>query len=222
MPDTRLTWFNIREHIRKFGWVYVVVIAAVLAAGSLLWTSTAPSIPEDERVLIYLANPWSNAMTLDDIAEDALEKTRVYDDTLREVAFEGLMFSDPEKDYTGVMLLMTRLAVGEGDAFFAGQDAMDALVRSGACLPLDDYWASGWLGDSGLEPYYATLTDEETGETTTLMAGLKLDSLTALAKREAFDNSGAYLAVMANGTNRDTTMKALEYIIGNLRKESAQ
>ena len=50
MPDTRLTWFNIREHIRKFGWVYVVVIAAVLAAGSLLWTSTAPSIPEDERV----------------------------------------------------------------------------------------------------------------------------------------------------------------------------
>ena len=222
MPDTRLTWFNIREHLRKFGWVYVVVIAVTLVAGNLLWISTAPRIPEEERVMIYLADQWSNPELLGDIAADALQKARTEDDTLREVVFESLLFADPESDYTGVMLLMTRLAVGEGDAFLAGPKAMEALVSSGACMPLDTYWAEGWLNDSGLEPYYATVTDEETGETTTFMAGLRLDSLSALSRREAFANEGGYLVITSNGTNLETTMKAVAYVIEDLREESAQ
>ena len=52
MPDTKLTWFNIKEHIRKFLWVYIAVIAATLVAGNLLWISTAPRVPEEQRVLI--------------------------------------------------------------------------------------------------------------------------------------------------------------------------
>ena len=222
MPDTRLTWFNIKEHLRKFIWVYVVVIAAALVVGDLLWTSTTPRIPEDQRVLIYLANPWSNVEPLTPFAEDALNRVKAEDDTLEEVVFETLMFADPEQDYTGVMLMMTRLAVGEGDAFFAGQDAMNALVKSGACLPLDEYYESGWLRDSGLEPYYATVTDEDTGESTTLLAGFKLDSLTALSTLEAFDNRGAYLAVMQNSTNLDTTMRVVETIVEGLKEASAQ
>ena len=56
MPDTKLTWFNIKEHIRKFLWVYIAVIAATLVAGNLLWISTAPRVPEEQRVLIYMAD----------------------------------------------------------------------------------------------------------------------------------------------------------------------
>lgn len=29
MPDTRLTWPRFREHLRKYGWIYLVGIAAV-------------------------------------------------------------------------------------------------------------------------------------------------------------------------------------------------
>lgn len=221
MPDTRLTWKNIKEHIRKFGWIYVVVVAVTLVAGNLVWISTTPRIPEDQRVLVYLADEWSNPEPLNDIAADVLEKVQAEDDSILEVAFESLLFADPERDYTGVMLLMTRLAVGEGDIFLANQNAMDALVNSGACLPLDDYWASGWLNDSGLEPYYATLTDEETGETTTLLAGLKIDALDGLLEREAFNNRGAYLAVAANGQNVEASIAAAEYLVEDL-KEAAQ
>jgi len=220
MPDTRLTWFNIKEHLRKFIWVYAVVLVAALVAGDLLWTTTTPQLPEEQRVLIYLANPWSNVDPLTPVAEDALNKVKAEDETLEEVAFETLMYSD--QDYTGTMLLMTRLAVGEGDAFFAGQAAMDALMKSGVCMPLEEYYENGWLRDSGLEPYYGEVIDEETGESATHLAGFRLDSLTAMRDLEAFDNQGAYLVVMSNGTNIDTTMKVLETIVRDLKEASAK
>ena len=218
MPDTRLTWFNIREHIRKFALIYAAVIAVVMVLGNLLWISTAPRVPDEARVLIYMVERWSDPDPLKDIAEDALEKTRAEDDTIREVTFETLMFTDPEEDYTGLMVLLTRLAVGEGDAFFANQAAMDVLVKNGACLPLDEYYANGWLKGSGLEPYYATITDEETGETTELLAGFKLDELDALAQLGAFDNEGAYLAIAKDGGNIESTMKAVTHVVADLRE----
>ncbi len=222
MPDTALTWHNLKEHLRKFCWVYAAIIAVTLVVGNLLWISTEPRVPENQRILIYMAAEWSNPEPLSDIAADMLEKLQAEDDTLREVAFESLTFADPEREYTGVMLLMTRLAVGEGDIFLANANAMEALVRAGACLPLDEYRAAGWLNDSGLEPYYATVTDEETGESATLLAGLRLDSLTALREMEAFDNAGAYLVIAENGENIEASLRAAEFMVEDLKEEAAQ
>ncbi|MBR0366908.1 MAG: hypothetical protein IJH86_00760 [Clostridia bacterium] len=222
MPDTRLTWYNLREHLRKFCLIYAVIIAVALVLGNLLWIATEPRVPENERILIYMADEWSNPEPLDAVAADVLKKLQSEDDTLREVAFESLMFADPAREYTGVMVLMTRLAVGEGDIFLANENAMEALVNAGACLPLDDHWAAGWLNDGGLEPYYATVTDQETGESATLLAGLRLDSLTALRQMEAFDNEGAFLVIAANGENIEASLRAAEYLVEDLKKEAAQ
>lgn len=215
MPDTKLSWFNIKEHIRKFFWVYVAVLTAVLVAGNLLWITTAPRVPEDQRVLIYMADEWSNPEPLNDIAADLLTRVQAEDESMREVSFESLMFSDPGRDYTGVMVLMTRLAVGEGDIFLANANAMNALVGSGACLPLDGYWSDGWLHD--LEPHYAETTDDETGETVTIMAGLKLDGLNALRDMQAFNNEGAYLVIAQNGQNIDVSLLAAQYLVEDLK-----
>lgn len=219
MPDTHLTWFNIKEHIRKFFLVYVAVVAVVLVAGNLLWISTTPRVPEDQRVLIYMADEWSSPDPLNDIAADVLAKVQAEDDTIREVAFESLLFADPGRDYTGMMVLMTRLAVGEGDIFLANQNAMDALVKSGACMPLDEYWNDGWLSD--MPPYYAEITDDETGETTTLLAGLKLDGLGALRAMNAFNNEGAFLAVARNGQNIDASLLAAKYLVERVKEAAA-
>lgn len=222
MPDTGLTGYNLREHLRKFGLIYVVIIAVTLVLGNLLWISTEPRVPENQRILIYMADEWSNPEPLDAVAADVLKKLQSEDDTLREVAFESLMFADPAREYTGVMVLMTRLAVGEGDIFLANKNAMDALVNAGACLPLDDHWAAGWLNDSGLEPYYATVTDGETGESATLLAGLRLDSLTALREMEAFNNEGAFLVIAENGENIEASLRAAEFMVEDLKKEAAR
>lgn len=217
MPDTRLNWLNIREHLRKFIWIYIAVIAVTLVAGNLLWISTTPRVPEDERILIYMAGEWSYPEALDDVAADVLQKLQADHPEIREVAFESLLFADPERDYTGVMVLMTRLAVGEGDIFLANPNAMNALVNSGACLPLDEYWDAGWLNDSGLEAYYATVTDSETGESHTLLAGLKADGLKALSERKAFDIKDACLVIAANGDNIDASIRAVECLAEDLK-----
>lgn len=216
MPDTKLTWFNIKEHFRKCALIYIILIIVALVGTDLIWTTTAPRVPDEQKVLVYLADQLTHAEALNGLAADMLEKTRAVDETLQEVSFENLVFADPATDYTGVVVLMARLAAGEGDAFLASQAAMDALVNSGGCQPLDEYYEAGFMKDSGLEPYYATLTNEETGESRTFLAGFKVDTLDALMDMQAFYNEGAYLAVALNSTNLETTLKALEIMVADL------
>ena len=214
MPDTKFSFRALREHIRKYFCLYIVGVAVCLVLTSLLWTTTRPRVSNEQNVIVYLADGYANCDVLEPVAKDMLEKTQAFDETLREVEFQPLLFTD--QDYASMMLLMTRLAVGEGDAFLACQAAMDQLAHSGAVEPLDDYVAAGWLAKYGLEPYPVTLTDDETGESTTFLAGLRLDSVVALREMGAFNNEGAFLCVMNNGGNVETTMKALETMLEDL------
>ena len=218
MPDTSFSFRALREHIRKYFWIYLVGIALSLVGTSLLWTTTRPRLENYEEVIVFLADGFSNPEPLHDVAEDMLARTQPFDDTLKSVEFQSLMFN--EDDYNSNMLLVTRLAVGEADAFIAGKAAMEALVPSEALLPLDDYVAAGWPGDYGLEPYYAELVDEESGKTTRFLAGLRVDSLTVLAERGVILPEGACLCVTANGGNVETTMKAIEFMLEDLTEAS--
>ena len=216
MPDTKFSWRRLREHIRRFFWVYAVGIAVCLVGTNLLWTTTRPRIANEHNVIVMMADAYSTDEPLRDIAADVLARTQAFDETLQEVAFQPLMYT--EGDYSSSMLLVTRLSVGECDAFLASQAAMDALVGSGVLEPLDEAVASGWLGEYGLEPYYVTQEDEETGESATFLAGLRLDGVRALNQLGAFNNEGAYLCVTTNGGNVETTMKALEFVLEDLKE----
>lgn len=220
MPDTKFSWRGLREHLRKYLWVYLVGVALCLVGTNLLWTTTQPRAENDETVNIYMADAWSNPEPLADVAADMLARTQPFDEKLKEVAFQSLMFT--EGDYNSNILLITRLAVGEADAFLASPAAMEALATSQALEPLDDYVAKGWLSEYGLEPHYVTLEDEETGAQTTYLAALQIDSLTALADRGAFFNEGAFLCVTGNGGNTETTMKAIEFMLEDLTQISTE
>jgi len=214
MPDTKFSWRGLREHLRKTFWIYLLGIVLCLVGTSMLWTMTRPRLGNSEVVTVCLVDSFSNPDPLAPIASHMLEATRPFDDTLKQVQFETLMYN--EQIYTSQMLLVTRLSVGEGDAFLANQAAMDALATSEAIIPLDDYVAGGWLGDYGLEPYYVTQEDEETGVSRTWLAALRLDGVDRLMELGAFNNEGAYLCVAANGGNMETTMKALETMMSDL------
>ena len=214
MPDTRFSWRGLRDHIRKYFWIYLVGIAVCLIGTNLLWTTTRPRPENRETVSVYMADAYSNPDPLAPVAAKMLEVCKAEDETLKEVSFESLMYT--EDDYNSNILLMTRLTVGEVDAFFASQAAMDALISSDILVRLDEYVKDGWLSEYGLEPFYATVEDDETGERETFLAGLKLDSVTALAQMGAFNSQGAYLCVTQNGENIETTMKALEVMMKEL------
>ena len=218
MPDTTFSWRSLREHLRKYLWLYLLGIALGLLGAELLWTMTRPRISSQASVNIYLAAGYSDAEPLQALAPDILARLRADDDTIQQVYFESMMYND--QVYTSNMLLLTRLSVGECDAFLASQEAMDALVASDTLVPLDDALASGWMSAYGLEPYAVTTEDEDTGKATTWTAGLRLDSVDALAKMGAFDNKGAFLCVTSNGGNTEAAMKALEYLMSDLTEAS--
>jgi len=218
MPDTKFSWRGLREHLRKYFIFYLLGIALGVFGAEMLWTMTRPRIPTNASVNIYMAAPFSDAEPLQAFAPDILARVQADDPSVRQVYFESLMYN--EQVYTSNMLLLTRLSVGECDAFLASQAAMDALVTSGTLVPLDDALAGGWMGDYGLEPYAVTTEDEDTGAKTTWTAGLRLDSVTALARMGVIENEGAFLCVTNNGGNTRAAMKALEYLIGDLTEES--
>ena len=218
MPDTRFSWRGLLEHLRKFGAIYLIGIAACLFGTNLLWTMTAPTVPPEQSVIVYLAAGYSNPEPLSGIANEMLAETQKMDNTLRSVEFQSLQYIESEMDYTGPMTLLARLSVGEGDAFLANRQVMDQLVLGGALLPLDEIVENGWMKQFELEPYYVTVEDGETGEESTYLAGLKIDTLDALSEMDAFRNEDAFLAIPANGTNQDTTLYALEIMVGALQQ----
>ena len=218
MPDTRFSWRALLEHLRKFGAIYLIGIAVCLFGTNLLWTMTAPTIPPEQSVIVYLAAGYSNPEPLSGIASEMLTETQKMDNTLRSVEFQSLQYIESEMDYTGPMTLLARLSVGEGDAFLASRQVMDQLVLGGALLPLDEIVENGWMKQFELEPYYVTVEDGETGEESTYLAGLKIDTLDALSEMDAFRNEDAFLAIPANGTNQDTTLYALEIMVGALQQ----
>lgn len=220
MPDTSLTWNNLKDHFRRYAAAYLVLMIAAAVSANLLWTTTTPRTPEENRVLIYLADAFSQTEPLKPLEARLLEQGQAVDPELREVAFESLLYADPQENYTGPILLMARLAAGEGDVFLAGAEAVKALAQSGACLPLDDYYADGWMADTGLEPWYAEVEDPETGEVARVLEGFKLDPLTALWDEGAFRNEGAYLCVAVNSTNLETSMEVAELMVKDLLEAS--
>ena len=217
MPDTKLSWRGLREHLRKYLWLYLLGAVLGLFGAELLWTMTRPRVPSTASVNIYLAAPYADAEPLQALAPDLLARVQADDPSVQQLSFETMMYND--QIYTSNMLLLTRLTVGECDAFLASPEAMDALVTSDTLVPLDDALAGGWMGAYGLEPYVVTTEDQETGAQTTWTAGLRLDSVDALARMQAFDNKGAFLCVVSNGGNADAAMKALEYLIGDLTED---
>lgn len=212
MPHKGLSLFRLKEHIRKFGIIHIVgcVICAVLA--NIIFTSTAPRTPIEQEVLIYVADSYTVTSKLDHVAEEMLAYGQTFDETLLEIDFEDLQYSNPEEDYYSAMVLATRLALCEGDAFIASSYCTDSLLAHEVYLPLDEYLANGWLEGLDLEPM--TYTSEVTGET--CIAAIRLDNLPQIAELGAISNGGATLMIMNNSTNLETTMEVIDHMIRNM------
>ena len=212
MPHFGLSWARIKEHFRVRAPIYIVGIIICLLMTNLLYTTTAPTPPSNQVVTIYLTDSATDPDPLEEVAADALAYGQTIDETLVEVGFESISYSNSESDYYSVMVLVARLSTGDGDVFFASADAADYLIRAEAFEPLDDYLDAGWMEGLDLEPYY--YTSDETGET--YIAALSLENVTGLDELNAFTTEGAYLIIAANGTNIDTSMEVTEYIVRTL------
>ena len=213
MPHFGLSWFRIKEHFRKTVGLYIIGIVICAVLSNVIFSATTPQTPIEQEVLIYLADSYTVSSNLDGVAAEMLAYGQETDPTLLEIDFEDLQYSNPEEDYYSTMILMTRLALNEGDAFIANKYCADQMMLQDYYLPLEDYLDAGWLEGLGLETVEST--SQETGETH--IAGIRLDTVTALADPlGAFSPAEAILMITPVSTNLETTMNVVEHMLINL------
>lgn len=212
MPLKGLSWFRLKEHLRKCAPIYIIGLIVCLLLTNLIYTSTRPQTPMDREVLVYLVDVYSDPVPLNAHAEDILAYGRTQDETLEEVRFESISFNDPEQDYTSAYLIMARMSIGDGDVYLASELATEYLLGYEIGLALEDYLDEGWMEEYGLEP--VSYSDPETGETH--VVALRLDDVDALADIGSFNNEGACLFIGGNSNNVDTSMQVIEYVVGQL------
>lgn len=213
MPHFGLSWFRLKEHFRKNVGLYIVGMLVCGILSNVIFSATTPQTPIEQEVLIYLADSYTVSANLDGVAEEMLAYGQETDPTLLEIDFEDLQYSDPNEDYYSTMILMTRLALNEGDAFLANKFCAEQMMMQDYYLPLEDYLEAGWLEGLDLEPVESTSL--ETGETH--IAALRLDNITALADPlGAFSPGEAVLIITPVSTNLETTMNVIEHMLINM------
>ena len=221
MPVTKFSWAALKENIRKFIAIYLVGIAIMLACSNLIWTMTRPRIPSEKSVTIYIANEYSNPDALDSLAEHMLVEGQAIDETLEEVVFYSLTYTNPDEDYTGSMVLATRLSTGEADVFLCNEYALANLQGAEAALNLEPYLEAGWLEGLDVETHEIEIYDfDTTGEILEIkdryIGAIKLDNVDGLYNRGAMENEGTYLVIASNGTNIETTIETVEVMLRDL------
>jgi len=213
MPHFGLSWVRIKEHLRKTWPLYAAGMIVCLIMSNIIFSATAPKTPIEQEVLIYLADSYTVSGNLDGVAAEMLAYGQETDPTLLEIDFEDLQYSDPNEDYYSSIILMTRLALNEGDAFLANKFCAEQMMLQDYYLPLEDYLADGWLEGLDLEP--VEYTSLETGETH--IAGVRLDNVTALADTlGAYSPGEAVLIITPVSTNLETSMNVIEHMLTNL------
>ena len=212
MPEKGFSKARFGEHIRKYSPLYICCSLVFLLVTSLIYSVTRPVTPPEREILIQMVDKYAAVDRLEPLEKDALAYGRTVDETLENVEFQHVLYNDPMNDPNSTYLLMTRMIDGTSDAFIGNSDASGYLLQGEVALPLDDYLANGWM--EGLDLPTITFINEETGEE--YIAALRLDNVTALSENGIFNNESACLIVAVNGTNIDTTMATLDYMIRSL------
>ena len=212
MPFKGLTWLRFKEHLRKTAPIYIVGFIVCVLLTNLIYTTTTPRTPMDREVLVYLVDVYTDPEPLNAHAEDILAYGQTIDETLEEVRFESIQFNDPEQDYTSAYLIMARMSVGDGDVYLASATAADYLLGAEIGMRLDEYLDEGWMEEYGLEP--VTYTSPDSSETD--IVALRLDDVDGLVDLGCMNNEGACLFIAGTGTNVDTSMQVVEYIVQQL------
>ena len=197
MPEKKLSRAELKAHLRRWFWVYLLGAAALLFLNHLIFTMTQPRIPEENILRIYLVGPAAEIPP--GTEEMLLEKVQAQAPSIERLELVGLPFAGDGVTSTD-MLLPAKLVSGDGDAFIASPAAYRTLLNLGACLPLDDILVSGWMQD--FAPVYA---EDENGQA--FAAAMLLPDGDALAA--ALEADERYLIIPAYSAS-------LEHSLANL------
>ena len=192
---------TLRHHLTYSWWKYVLVLIAGIFLVNLIFTVTAPRIPEDKRVDFYIYG-LSDSESLNAY----MEKIRSEEMPDMEIMTSLTMFPN---DAYGPMQLMTYISAQEGDVFLLTRDEFLSYASSGAFLPLeDDEELMGIFNEAGIDLRrgWRTLADSDE----THLYGIPADMLPGL-NALCYADSGFLTVTVYNG-NQENVMKFLRIL----------
>lgn len=207
MPLKKLSRAEIREHLRRWIWMYALGIALLVFLNHLVFSMTQPRIPEENILRIYLVGAPVDADAVSGMEETLLARVQAAEDSIEKIELVNLPFSGDGATSTD-MLLPAKLVAGDADAFICSAAAYRTLLNLGACLPLDAYIEGGWMqGSAGV---YA---ENEAGGR--FVSAIERENL-AFLQADAADAAYSHIIVAANSKDTESTINALGALLSGL------
>jgi len=207
---------DLREHVRHYAWVYLLVIALSYGLWNLIYAQTAYRTPQSARVDVYVQSAAGQ------------EDLNAYLESIRKASLPGLelasavMLIPPAAagEYYANVQLVTYLAAREGDIYMLTVADFKRLASQGAFLDLGPAVQSGLLDASGIaldagrvKRVFENERGEMSASETDYLFGIPADGLDGFLRNANVDSRGLVLCVAEGSGNRDMAVAFLGAMI---------
>lgn len=207
---TPITKEKIQNHLHYSSWKYILLAVVAIFGWNLIYTSTAPQIPEDKKVVmgIYAYGEQENI-------DVYMEQTRLT--LLPEMLELSAQYITPDEMY-GDMILSTRIAARECDIYLLPRTQFQNYAAQGAFMPLDvvlpDLISELEAADVSLSR--GNRANDELGEKH--QYAIPTAAMPELQDLLMVDVSDMYLCVFFETENNDNVLKFFEQLVRDMVK----
>jgi len=218
---TRITGQDLRNHLRYFGWVYVLIVALSFGLWNMVYTQTAYRPPQDKRIDVYIQSSSADQEMVNAYLLPIWQAAVPEEELVQAVLMMG---SGGENDYYANIQLMTYIAAAEGDIYMLSTADFKRLAAQGAFVSLDEVIRQGKIQVQELSLASGQVQMVESNPEGELAPvggveqyGIPARELYRFATELAIDNRDMVLAVAANSGNEEDTITFLNALIQHSR-----
>ena len=128
---TPLNKERMRNHLTYASWKYVVLVVCAIFGWSLIYTMTAPRVPQDKRIDLYVLSYSSQKEQVDAFIQPIAAEVVPEMESVTSVVLV------PDATY-GSMQLTAYFAAGDGDIYFLPGDYFKSFASNGTFIALED------------------------------------------------------------------------------------
>lgn len=220
---TPLTKERIQNHFHYSSWKYLLLTIFGIFGWSLIFTVTAPRIPEDKRIDLYAMTYTATQESMDAFLQPIWEEVTPEMESVSSVV---LVQGD---EYSSYMQLTAYLAAGDGDIYFLTEQFFKAFAAQGAFLPLEQLVEDGAInvGDLDLTKGYVTMVSEYDENDQPIKSemhlyGIPMDSFYGFMDGMQFDNRGMYAVILFNNQNDENVIPFFDALLEAGRGEKEE
>ena len=220
---TKLSWHEVRNHLRYQGWLYLLFCVLAFGLTSLVYTQTAYRPPQDRRIDLYIRSSSAEQEQVNAFLEPVWRQAVPEMELVNAVL---LMSAGGANDYYADMQLVTYIAAAEGDIYMLPSSEFKRFASQGAFVALDDAIRDGRVDVSNLSlaAGRVKLVETDSDGTTTVVGearqyGIPTKELYNFATELLIDNRDMVLAVAVNSGNEQAALTFLDALIQRARGE---